>query len=85
MKPLIVLIGCLGAFVAAAQTPPQAPSAESILKRIDENQVSGSRITVYEMTIRGRRGSRTMKVVPSAALDSTVTVPPWAVTICCTM
>ena len=61
MKPLIVLIGCLGAFVAAAQTPPQAPSAESILKRIDENQVSGSRITVYEMTIRGRRGSRTMK------------------------
>jgi len=61
MKPLMVLIGCLGAFAAAAQTPPQAPSADSILKRIDENQVSGSRITVYEMTIRGRRGSRTMK------------------------
>ena len=32
MKPLMVLIGCLGAFAAAAQTPPQAPSAESILK-----------------------------------------------------
>ena len=32
-----------------------------ILKKIDENQVSGSRITLYEMTIRGRRGSRTLK------------------------
>ena len=61
MKPLILLIACLAAAGAAAQTPPTAPSADSILKKIDENQVSGSRITVYEMTIRGRRGSRTMK------------------------
>ena len=61
MKPLILLIVCLAAAGAAAQTPPTAPSADSILKKIDENQVSGSRITVYEMTIRGRRGSRTMK------------------------
>ena len=61
MKPLILLILCLAATGAAAQTTPQAPSAESILKKIDENQVAGSRITVYEMTIRGRRGSRTMK------------------------
>jgi len=59
MKPLILLIACLAAAGAAAQTPP--PSADSILKKIDENQVAGSRITVYEMTIRGRRGSRTMK------------------------
>ncbi len=61
MKPLILLIACLAAAGAAAQTPPTAPSADSILKKIDENQVSGSRITIYEMTIRGRRGSRTMK------------------------
>ena len=61
MKPLILLIACLAAAGAAAQTPPTAPSADSILKKIDENQVSGSRITLYEMTIRGRRGSRTMK------------------------
>ena len=60
MKPLILLIVCLAAAGAAAQTAP-APSADSILKKIDENQVAGSRITVYEMTIRGRRGSRTMK------------------------
>lgn len=61
MKPLIALILFLAAAGAAAQTAPPAPSAESILKKIDENQVAGSRITVYEMTIRGRRGSRTMK------------------------
>jgi outer membrane lipoprotein-sorting protein len=60
MKALILLVVCLSAAGAAAQTPPP-PSADSILKKIDENQVAGSRITVYEMTIRGRRGSRTMK------------------------
>jgi hypothetical protein len=60
MKPLILSLVFLAAS-GAAQTPPQAPSADSILKKIDENQVAGSRITVYEMTIRGRRGSRTMK------------------------
>jgi outer membrane lipoprotein-sorting protein len=61
VKPLILLMAFLAAVSAAAQAPANAPSAESILKRIDENQVAGSRITVYEMTIRGRRGSRTMK------------------------
>ena len=61
MKPLILSLVCLSVAGVAAQAPPQAPSAESILKKIDENQVAGSRITVYEMTIRGRRGSRTMK------------------------
>jgi outer membrane lipoprotein-sorting protein len=61
MKALIVLMLCLVAAGVAAQTAPQAPSAESILKKIDETQVAGSRLTVYEMTIRGRRGSRTMK------------------------
>jgi outer membrane lipoprotein-sorting protein len=61
MKALILLMVCLAAAGAATQTPPPAPSADSILKKIDENQVSGSRITIYEMTVRGRRGSRTIK------------------------
>jgi outer membrane lipoprotein-sorting protein len=61
MKGLLVLMGCLAVAAAAAQAQTQPPSAESILKKIDENQASGSRITVYEMTIHGRRGSRTMK------------------------
>jgi outer membrane lipoprotein-sorting protein len=61
MKPLILWLACLAVAGPAAQTPPHAPTADSILKKIDENQVAGSRITVYEMTIRGRRGSRTMK------------------------
>ena len=61
MKLLILWLACLTVAGVAAQAPPQPPSADSILKKIDENQVAGSRITVYEMTIRGRRGSRTMK------------------------
>src|SRR4029450_1468603 len=59
MKPSWTAGALLAAALSAAQAPP--PSAEAILKKIDENQVAGSRITVYEMTIRGRRGSRTMK------------------------
>src|SRR5207302_4360552 len=56
-----------GAVLAAARSAGQAqpPSAESILSKVDENQVAGSRITVYEMTIHGRRGSRTIKAKSS--------------------
>lgn len=59
MKPLLVLVACLTAAPSAVRA--QTPSAESILKRIDENQASGNKITVWQMTIQGRRGSRTMK------------------------
>lgn len=59
MKPSSTAGALLAAALSTAQAPP--PSAEAILKKIDENQVAGSRITVYEMTIRSRRGSRTMK------------------------
>ncbi|HEV8317085.1 MAG TPA: outer membrane lipoprotein-sorting protein [Vicinamibacterales bacterium] len=61
MKPVLVLMVCLAACAAGATAQTQPPSGESILKKIDENQASGNRITVYEMTIHGRRGSRTMK------------------------
>jgi outer membrane lipoprotein-sorting protein len=46
-----------GAAVALAQTPSPA----ELLRKIDETQTAGSKITVWEMTIRGRRGSRTVK------------------------
>jgi outer membrane lipoprotein-sorting protein len=59
MKPSWIACALVAAALSTVQA--QAPSAESILKKIDENQVAGSRITVYEMTIRSRRGSRTMK------------------------
>ena len=40
---------------------PQAPSAETILDRVDRNAVPGNKIIVAEMTIHGRRDSRTIK------------------------
>lgn len=39
----------------------QTPSGEAILAKVDANMASDARITVWEMTIRGRRGNRTMK------------------------
>ena len=61
LKLLVLSVACLAVTGVSAQAPPQAPSADSILAKIDANQAADSRITVYEMTIRGRRGSRTMK------------------------
>ena len=58
MKPLgTALLLCLAASLLEAQTP----SVETILRRVDENQSAGSKITQWEMTVHGRRGSRTMK------------------------
>jgi outer membrane lipoprotein-sorting protein len=48
---------CLAGLAGHAQTP----SPETLLQKIDENQSAGSRITAWEMTIQGRRGSRTVK------------------------
>ena len=57
MRRLLVLVAWLISTAAQAQTP----SGESILKKIDENQTSGNKITAYQMIIHGRRGSRTVK------------------------
>ena len=57
MKRLLLVALCL----AVPSVGAQAPSAESILKKIDENQSSANRIQVWQMTIHGRRGSRTVK------------------------
>ena len=55
---LLVLLFGLVASLAEAQTPPPV---DVILKKIDETQAAGSRMTEWQMTIHGRRGSRTMK------------------------
>ena len=58
MKRLVaVMMFCFVGTVARAQTP----SAEALLQKVDQNQTSKTKITVWEMTIHGRRGSRTMK------------------------
>jgi len=39
-----------------------AENAVDILKKVDENRVSGNKIILSEMTIHGRRGSRTLRL-----------------------
>lgn len=47
--------------LAGWQARAETPSGEALLKRIDENQASRTKITEWQMTIHGRRGSRTVK------------------------
>ena len=60
MKRIICYISfvCL---LTAAVTAQEPPSGEDILKRVDANIGSDNKISVAEMTIHGRRGSRTIK------------------------
>jgi outer membrane lipoprotein-sorting protein len=58
MKKLVFVLAA-AAVLAGAQAP--APSADSILDRVDKNAVPGNKIVVAEMTIHGRRDSRTVK------------------------
>jgi outer membrane lipoprotein-sorting protein len=60
MKRIICYINfvCL---LTAAITAQEPPSGEDILKRVDANIGSDNKISVAEMTIHGRRGSRTIK------------------------
>jgi outer membrane lipoprotein-sorting protein len=58
-----VAAGTLG---KSAGTPParalaQAPDAEVLLRRVDENMGSDNKITTSVMTVHGRRGSRSIK------------------------
>ncbi|MDW7679760.1 MAG: outer membrane lipoprotein-sorting protein, partial [bacterium] len=39
----------------------QTESADEILKRVDENMLSDSKIIVFKMIIHGRRGERTVE------------------------
>ncbi|HSA95335.1 MAG TPA: outer membrane lipoprotein-sorting protein, partial [Acidobacteriota bacterium] len=45
----------------ATSIAAQAPDGEAILKRVDDNMGSDNKITVSEMIIHGRRGSRTIR------------------------
>jgi outer membrane lipoprotein-sorting protein len=58
MKPVLLAIA-LGLVGVAGQA--QMPTGEWLLEKIDENQTSRTKITAWEMTIHGRRGSRTVK------------------------
>jgi outer membrane lipoprotein-sorting protein len=61
-KPL-ALIPWAVFFLAAVTFPGgRGEEAGAILKRIDENRVSGNKIIVSEMIIHGRRGSRNVRV-----------------------
>ena len=48
-------------FISAGFAVQEPPSGEDILKRVDANIGSDNKISVAEMTIHGRRGSRSIK------------------------
>jgi hypothetical protein len=58
LAPLFVLALAAGALPTGAQ----AGNADDILKKIDENRVSGNKVILSQMIIHGRRGSRTLRV-----------------------
>jgi outer membrane lipoprotein-sorting protein len=60
MKNIILFLYILYIFVALAVA--QAPSAEALLAKIDQNAIAGNRISLTEMIIHSRRASRTMKL-----------------------
>lgn len=60
MKRIICYISFICLLTAAA-TAQEPPSGEDILKRVDENIGSDNKISIAEMVIHGRRGSRTVK------------------------
>ncbi len=59
MKKILVFLCILYSFGGPAAA--QAPSADAILDKIDQNAVAGDRIAVTEMIIHSRRASRTLK------------------------
>lgn len=55
------LLAALFAGLIGAAGRAQAPSSEALLRKIDENQTSKTKVTEWEMTIHSRRSSRTVK------------------------
>ena len=49
-------VACL-VLLLAISPHAQTPSGEAILAKVDANQAADTRVTVWEMTIRGRRGN----------------------------
>lgn len=61
MKKLIVLSLFIFGMLIHTLWATEMPSGETILKKIDENYESKSRISTATMIIKGRRGTRTVK------------------------
>jgi outer membrane lipoprotein-sorting protein len=58
MRPASFILAVL---LAGGMVEAQTPSGDWLLQKVDQNQASKTKITSWEMTIQGRRGSRTMK------------------------
>jgi len=54
-----ILIGCI--LIIATHSIAQSPSGDEILKRLDQNMTSDSKVVVSKMIIHSRRGSRTIE------------------------
>ena len=57
MRKVLVAILCFVPSLLLAQTP----SADDILKRVDQNRIADSKIVISKMIIHGRRGERTVE------------------------
>ena len=57
MKNFIIAI----ILILAVQIFAQSPSGEDILKRLDQNMTSDTKVVASKMIVHGRRGSRTIK------------------------
>jgi outer membrane lipoprotein-sorting protein len=58
---LLLLAAGLAASAARAQIPARALSADAVLDQVDRNAFAGTKVMTSEMTIHGRRDSRTVK------------------------
>jgi len=54
-----ILIGFI--LLITTQSLAQSPSGDDVLKRLDQNMTSNSKVVVSKMIIHGRRGSRTIE------------------------
>jgi outer membrane lipoprotein-sorting protein len=57
MKPVIIAM----LLILPARLISQAPSAAEIIDRVDQNATGDSKIIVFKMIVRGRRGERTVE------------------------
>jgi outer membrane lipoprotein-sorting protein len=59
---LLLFLGTIGGASVAFARPQAPPDGAWILKKADENLSSGSKVILSEMVIRGRRGSRSLRI-----------------------
>lgn len=62
MSTFIVIVTFMAiSLLSVPQLHAQYPSGETVLRKIDQNMTSKTRVLVSKMVIHGRRGSRTIK------------------------